>query len=124
MFAPSGLDAGLLVDAEHVITRSQCGTAPTALVEIENAAGLAGDGSRGKIHVRCRQGRNASWLSQRQSVVPLIFATMPLAIASWRNSEIVQRANGKPRRDGNSQASALIATVALGGKAGRAPAPR
>jgi hypothetical protein len=35
-----------------------------------------------KIHVRGHQGRNASWLSQRQSVVPLIFATMPLAIAS------------------------------------------
>jgi hypothetical protein len=55
-------------------------------------------------------------------VVPLIFATIPLAIAAWRNSETDQRANGRPRRDGNSQASALIATMILGGKAGRTPA--
>ena len=79
-------------------------------------------GSRGKIQVRCLQGRNASWLSQRHRVVPLIFATIPLAIASWRNSETDQRANGRPRRDGNSQASALIATMILGGKADWTPA--
>ena len=78
--------------------------------------------SRGKIQVRCRHGRNASWLSQRHRVVPLIFATMPLDIASWRNSETDQRANGSPLRDGNSHASALIATTILGGKAGWAPA--
>jgi hypothetical protein len=54
-------------------------------------------------------------------VVPRIFATMPLAIASRRNSETDQRANGRPRRDGNSQASALIATTILGGKAGWTP---
>jgi hypothetical protein len=47
---------------------------------------------------------------------------MPLDIASRRNSETDQRANGSPRRDGNSQASAFIATTILGGKAGRAPA--
>jgi hypothetical protein len=41
---------------------------------------------------------------------------MPLDIASRRNSETDQRANGSPRRDGNSQASALIATTILGGK--------
>ena len=43
MFAPPGLDAGLLVGAEHVITRPQCCAFPTALVEIEDAAGLAGE---------------------------------------------------------------------------------
>jgi hypothetical protein len=43
MFAPSGLDAGLLVGAEHVITWPQRGATPPALVEIENAAGLAGE---------------------------------------------------------------------------------
>ena len=43
MFAPSGLDAGLLVGGEHVIARPQRGATPTALVEIENAAGLAGE---------------------------------------------------------------------------------
>jgi len=42
MFPPSCLDAGLLVGAEHVITRPQCCAAPAALVEIENTAGLAG----------------------------------------------------------------------------------
>jgi hypothetical protein len=47
---------------------------------------------------------------------------MPLAIASWRNSAIDQRANGKPRRDGSSQANALIVTTTLGGKAGWSPA--
>jgi hypothetical protein len=46
---------------------------------------------------------------------------MPLAIASRRNSETDQRANGRPRRDGNSQASALIATMSLGRKAGWTP---
>src|SRR5205807_4174232 len=80
-------------------------------------------GSRGNIQQRWRQGRSASWLSQRHSVVPLIWATMPCAIASRRNSATDQRANGNPRRAGNSQASALISTITLGGKAGGSPAP-
>src|SRR5271166_5629267 len=49
---------------------------------------------------------------------------MPLAIASWRNSATDQRASGRPRRDGSSQASALIATTTLGRKAGWTPAAR
>jgi hypothetical protein len=49
---------------------------------------------------------------------------MPLAIASWRSSATDQRDNGKPRRHGNSQANALIATATLGGKTGRSPATR
>lgn len=43
MFAPSGLDAGLFVGGEYVITWPQCGATPTALVEIENTAGLASE---------------------------------------------------------------------------------
>jgi len=43
MFAPSGLDAGLLVDGDYMITRPQRGTAPPALVEIENAASLTSE---------------------------------------------------------------------------------
>lgn len=43
MFAPSGLDAGLLVGGEYIITRPQCGAMPPALVEIENATGLASE---------------------------------------------------------------------------------
>src|SRR5271166_293704 len=80
-------------------------------------------GSRGKIQVRWRQGRNASCPSQRHSVVPLIFATRPLATASWRSSA-TDPARGRPRREGSSQASALIATTTLGGKAGWSPATR
>jgi len=37
----------------------------------------AKSGSRGKIQLRCCQGRMASALNQRQSVVPLTRATMP-----------------------------------------------
>src|SRR6476646_2054654 len=81
-------------------------------------------GSRGNIQLRWRHGRNASWPSQRQSVVPLILATRPLATASCRNSATDHRARGRPRRDGSSQASALIATTTPGGKAGWSPAAR
>jgi hypothetical protein len=49
---------------------------------------------------------------------------MPFAIASWRNSATDQWDKGRPRRDGNSHANALIAMTTLGGKAGRAPASR
>src|SRR4030081_355059 len=79
-------------------------------------------GSRGKIQQRWRQGRNASSLSQRHSVVPLICATNPCSTASRRNSASDQRANGRPRRDGHSHTSALIST--LGGKMRRATAAR
>jgi len=81
-------------------------------------------GSRGKIQQRWRQGRSASSLSQRHSVVPLICATSPCATASLRSSASDQRANGSPRRDGSSQASALISTLTVGGKTGRAAAAR
>ena len=43
MFAASGLDAGFLIDAENVIVRPQCCTSPAALVEIDDAASLAGE---------------------------------------------------------------------------------
>src|ERR1019366_6505406 len=125
MFAPSGLDAGLLVGAEHVITRPQCCATPAALVEIENTAGLAGE-IRIAWEDPCAMppGAQRVLAEPAPSVVPLIFATMPLAIASRRNSETDQRANGRPRRAGNSQANALIATTILGGKAGWSPASR
>ena len=46
----------------------------------------AKSGSRGKIQLRCCQGRRASALSQRQSVVPLTWATMlePLPPGEYR----------------------------------------
>lgn len=42
MFAPPGLDTGLLVDAEYVIARPQRCTFPPTLVEIDDTAGFAG----------------------------------------------------------------------------------
>ncbi len=82
----------------------------------------AKSGSRGKIQLRCRHGRSASWLSHRHNVAPLICATSPWAITSRRNSASDQRAKGTPRRAGNSQARALTSTTTLGGKAGWPPA--
>src|SRR5713226_5839212 len=84
----------------------------------------ANAGSRGKIQLRCRHGRRASWLSQRHSVAPLIWATSPCATAACCRSLSDQRASGNPRWAGNSHARALTATTTLGGKAGRPPAPR
>lgn len=84
----------------------------------------ANAGSRGKIQLRCRHGRSASWLSQRQTVVPLICATSPWATAARHGSLSDHRANGSPRRVGNSQASALTSMTTLGGKAGRSAAAR
>ena len=125
MFAASGLDAGFLIDAENVIVQPQCCTSPAALVEIDDAASLAGEVRITREDPgRWRQGRSASCPSQRHNVVPLIFATRPLAIASWRSSATDHRARGRPRREGNSQATALIATTTLGGKAGWPPAAR
>jgi hypothetical protein len=43
MFAPPGLDTGLLVEAQHVISRPQCCTFPAAPVQVDDAAGLAGE---------------------------------------------------------------------------------
>ena len=79
-------------------------------------------GFRGKIQLRCRQGCRASALSQRQSVTPLICATIPRATTSRWSSGMVQRANGASDRLGSSQASRLTSTTTLGGKAGSVPA--
>jgi hypothetical protein len=43
MFAPPCLNAGLLVDAEHVIARPQRCTFPATLVQIDDLAGPAGE---------------------------------------------------------------------------------
>src|SRR5215510_16050763 len=52
---------------------------------------LAKFGSRGKIKVRCFQGRRASLLSQRHKVAPLISATKPCEITCWRISSTESR---------------------------------
>src|SRR5215204_2284628 len=96
MFAPACLDARLLVGAEHKIKRPQGFVVPPTLIQVQDAASLDGN-----------------------SVVPLICATSPCATASLRSSASDQRANGSPRRDGSSQASALISTLTAGGKTSR-----
>jgi hypothetical protein len=84
----------------------------------------AKSGSRGKIQLRCRQGRSASALSQRHKVAPLISATNPWVITSRRISERESRDRGSCKRCGSSQARALTWTTTLGGKAGGSAAPR
>jgi hypothetical protein len=64
----------------------------------------------------------ASWLSQRQIVVPLISATKPYAKTARRSAVRDHRESGTPQRCGNSHASAFTATTTPGGKAGWAPA--
>ena len=87
MFAPSGLDAGLLVGTEHVIAWPQCGAMPAPLVGAfgrdRNPDLPCGRNSDrvGRSMCDAARDRRASWLSQRQTVVPLILATMPLAMA-------------------------------------------
>jgi hypothetical protein len=123
MFAPSGLNTGLLVDAQHVISWPQRYTFPAAPVQINDTASPAGEISVAwKNPTAMAPGTQRILAKQRQSVVPLILATMPLAIASCRSSATDQRAKGRSRRDGSSQANALIATTTLGGKAGWSPA--
>src|SRR3990170_4432246 len=51
-------------------------------------------------------------------------ATRPRRMASCRIVGRLRRESGNPCSCGNSQASALMATTTLGGKAGRAPAAR
>ena len=80
-------------------------------------------GSRGKIHVRWRQGRMASSVSHRHKVVSPIDATNPCRTTSRFNSGMVKRDSGRPRSWGSSQASALTATTTLGGKLGWASPP-
>lgn len=78
MQAHARLNAGLLVGADDELVPAQPATFPAPLVEIENAPGFAAkSGSRGKIQKRCCQGRMASSCNQRQTVVPLMAATMP-----------------------------------------------
>ena len=80
--------------------------------------------SRGKIQLRCCQGRRASALSQRQRVVPLTWPTIPWAITSRRILARESRESGSPRRCGSSQARAFTCTTTLGGKEGGTAAPR
>src|SRR2546425_10922394 len=59
--------------------------------------------------------------SQRQSVLPLMLATTPVAQAWRASSGALQRANGCCSVAGNSQARALTCTTTSGGKRPGAP---
>jgi hypothetical protein len=83
----------------------------------------ANAGSRGKIQLRCRHGRRASWLSHRHNVVPLIWATSLCATTACCRSVSAQRANGTPLR-GQFTCEGLDGDDDPGGKAGRPPASR
>src|SRR6266852_3533195 len=76
----------------------------------------AKSGSRGKIQVRCCQGRMASSWSHRHTVVSLMVATMPERWASRTRSLMLRRESGKPRVAGSSHARALIWTTTSGGE--------
>ena len=73
-------------------------------------------GSRGKIQLRCAQGRRASSASQRQIVVPEISATIPWRTASARMSGTCRREKGSSSCRGGVQAIAFTATTTSGGK--------
>jgi hypothetical protein len=78
LFSASSLNTRLLVRRDHEVISTQWSALPNALVEVEDGPALAAKlGSRGKIQLRCCQGRRASVLSQRHNVAPLISATRP-----------------------------------------------
>ena len=114
--AHAGLDAGLLVGAEHVLVLAERLPFPFPLVEVQGAGGLrAKCGLRGKIHDRCCQGFRASSASQRRTVDAEGAGAMPLA-AAWRaSSGQVQRARGVPLEAGISRARALTPATTRAG---------
>ena len=73
-------------------------------------------GSRGKIQVRCCQGRIASSCSHRQTVLLLKVATMPERCASRTISAELKRESGTPSVAGSSHAMAFTCTTTSGGK--------
>src|SRR5437867_5578520 len=72
--------------------------------------------SRGKIQQRCCQGRIASALSQRHTVLSLMVATNPDCRACCATSATLRRESGKPSVVGSSHARALTCTTTSGGK--------
>ena len=71
----------------------------------------------GKIQQRCCQGRMASWLSQRHTVLSLMVATKPDRRACASDLGDTPARQGRCwRLEGNSQASALTWTTTSGGK--------
>ncbi len=88
-----------------------------------SASGKHSFGSRGKIQLRCRQGRRASALSQRHRVAPLIFATNPWARTSRRISDRESRESGKLQAMRQFTGQRLNLDDDAGGKRGRDARP-
>ncbi len=66
----------------------------------------------------------ASSFSQRQRVMPLTLATIPLLVTSLCSSEIDKRDKGIPISRGISQAKALTSIITAGGKNPGSSTPR
>ena len=84
----------------------------------------ANRGSRGKIQLRYRHGLIASASSHRQTVRPLMEATIPRWIASRAMSAQLNRDNGTPCSAGSWHARALTSTTISGGENARPPPAR
>ena len=82
---------------------------------------VAKSGSRGNIQQRCCQGRMASSLSHRHTVLSLMVATTPADRMYRAMSAVLHRDKGTPLVAGNSQASALTCMTTSGGKNPGAP---
>lgn len=116
MNSPPCLNARLFVGRDHVVVAPQGLTFPLSRIERIRPAFRANSGSRGKIQHRCCQGRIASSLNQRHTVVLLMVATSPPRSTSRAMSPQLRRDSGKPRVAGSSQAMALTSTTTLWGK--------
>src|SRR6266436_8597507 len=76
-------------------------------------------GSRGKIQLRCFQGRRASLLSHRHKVAPLISATKPCEMTCWRISSTESRDKWEPEAMRKLTGERLNLNDETGGKSGR-----
>ena len=122
MFAPARLDTGLLISAKHIIARSQGFAFPAALVEVQYSAGLEREGGVPWEYPAAMTPGSQRVLTEPAPKRGATDATSLCATPSRRNSASDQRAKGSPRRDGNSQASALTSTMTPGGKTRWPPA--
>jgi hypothetical protein len=114
--AHTGLDAGLLIRAEHVLVLAERLSLPFPLVEVKDAAGLDGEARvAGKIHDLCCHGFSASSASQRRTVDGETAGVMPLATAWRASSGQVQRASGVPFAAGISHARAFTSATTRAG---------
>ena len=114
--AHAGLDAGLLVGAEHVVVLAERLPVPCPLAEVRAREALrAKCGSRGKIHDRCCQGLRASSASQRRTMDAEGAGAMPPSAAWQASSGQVQRARGVPPEAGISHARALTPATTRAG---------